>query len=251
MAISACDRESHSNGVEEVSGASGQYPLGRAAERLSDSHPPRVSGDHKDHRSTEMKEFLNSPSPQWLTLDAAIRPEERDSPPDHGGSEIKGFMPSGGSKVFELDGKTIQFPFPASEMTWIAFSPSANQVVVERGEIAEVRSVGIDGTVSDSGSPLPALNFESDRRWMLTRWLWISEHELVTALNRPTASGDVIEESKVYYYNVKTKKLREIDLPDGFINPVDPYVEVLGTAGRDAHVRTLAGEAWFGIPEAP
>jgi hypothetical protein len=162
-----------------------------------------------------------------------------------------GLVPVGASEVLEVDGRTIKFPAPGSEITWIALSPSGNQVVVERGETAEVRRVDANGTVADSAKPLPALNFEADRRWMLTRWNWISDSELVAALNRPTADGDLIAESGMYYFNLDTQNLREIDLPVRLINPADPYVEVLGSAGRQVHLRTLSAEAWLGIPAAP
>jgi hypothetical protein len=86
---------------------------------------------------------------------------------------------------------------------------------------------------------------------MLTRWHWISESEIVSALNRPTANGDIIAESKLYYYDLNTKNLREIGLPNGFMNQSDPYLEILGSDGRQLLVHTLAGDAWFRISDSP
>jgi hypothetical protein len=246
FALSACDRRTNPGVPKEESGTSM-----RADSRKETEQSSLGIKENQDHRSKEMKAFLNSQSPQWLKLGPAIRSEEADTPPDPERVRSRSLAPKGSSNEIVIDGMTIKLPIPASEITWIAVSPSSSGLVLERGEIGDVRDLDSDGTVSRSGDPLPRLNFESDRRWMLTRWLWLSNSELITALNRPNSNGDIIAESKLYYYNLGTKHLREIRLPDRLINQNDPYLEVVGIADRSVNIRTLSGEVWLRIPESP
>jgi hypothetical protein len=251
VVLSACDRKASIAASDGESDGSTQSNSGKATERSSDSRPPRDIDENQDHRSKEMKAFLNSPPPQWLKLGSSIRPEAVDTPPELEKVKSRSVAPNGRFREIVIDGVNLKLPILASVMTWVAVSPDSKRVVLERGEICEVRDVEPDGVVSDSGIPLPELNFESDRRWMLTRWSWISDTELVTSLNRPTADGDSIAESKLYYYNLGTRNLREVDLPGKLKDQNDPYLEVLGNADRLVHIRTLRGAGWLHIPESP
>jgi hypothetical protein len=131
LALSACDSGDDPASNESQSGGLGQYPSEQTTGRREDSHPARVSEDLKDPRGNEMKDFLNSAAPPWLTLGSAIRPEEKGR------------------------------------------------------------------------------------------------------------------------FDLNTKNLREVDLPDKFINPNDPYLEVLSSANREVHIRTLTGDHWIRLPENP
>lgn len=249
-ALSACDRDTDRVGAEDESEAPLQSPSGQGQAQSSNLPRARAYGQDKDHRSEAMKELLASSAPQWLTLGSALQPEQVEAPPDPKEIRPKFLVPKGATKEVVIQGEAIKLPFPASEVTWVAVSPNSSRVILERGDLVEVWSVKSDGSLVDADSLVPRLNFESDRRWMLTRWHWISESELVAALNRPTADGDIIAEAKLYYYDLNTKNLREIGLPNGFMNQNDPYLEILGSAGRQIHVHTLTGDAWFQIPKS-
>jgi len=197
-----------------------------------------------------MSSALAAPAPGWLALRAPIQVKQVEIEPPKATPRSIGLRPAGSASSIELYGKKILFDFPINEIAWLALSPDGERIVFRRGEFFEIREIGQDGRIAQTGTPMPFLNYDApnSRRWFLGNWYWITNFELICKIDRPSEAGDMIEEAGLYYYNNKSRTLAPVALPSGLVERNDPNLEVLQISGRDVKLRTPNGAVWIEVP---
>jgi len=200
-------------------------------------------------RSSEMLAVLGTPKPTWLTIGDSVQAVATSEPKQS--IRSKNVWKRSGAEQIAVNGKDVRIEGLAQAVTWAFMSPSGTRILMERGDLAKVYTLAPDGSTKLSDSQIPRLNFGDKNRWFLTRWVWISESEILSALNEQTPDGDHIARSDLYYYNLAESKLSKVLLPDKFIDANDPHLEIVELAGRSVLLRTVTNErkeTWVSIP---
>jgi hypothetical protein len=249
LALCACDAKRHqqeadNSGFPEIQ--SKKHPIEdpnrRSIERGGDVPITSL-------RSAEMLAVLGSPNPSWLTIGEPVRAVATPEPSNL--IRSKNVWKRSGTEQIAINGKEVRIAGSAQAVTWASINPSGTRILIERGESAEVYTIAPDGSIKPSDFQIPRLNFGEKNRWFLTRWVWISESEILSALNEQTPDGDHIARSDLYYYNLAESKLSKVLLPDKFIDANDPHLEIVELAGRNMLLRTVTNErkeTWVSIP---
>lgn len=198
--------------------------------------------------SNTMNQILEAAPPEWLVIGGIIEAKLSEPIEDKSKILFLGSRPQNTSGLMEVNGKSINIENDPENVTWISISPTGSLVLVERGDRSEVTEITPDGTLSKNSQLVPSINYIDKKRWFITRWVWLSDSELIAAMNRPDSKGDVIEQSNLYHYNLTNRTLSKVSLPSDLIDISDPYLGINGITGRSIHLRTLDKTQWIEIP---
>jgi hypothetical protein len=217
----------------------------RQAPKIGSNNPPNPLLS-----SASMLDVLRSQKPTWLNIGEPFQVTAEQEPPNN--IRVRNSWRRSGAEQVIVNGKVVKIEGSTQTVTWASISPNGSLILIEKGDSAEVCILAQDGSTKSSDTQIPRLNFGDKNRWFLTRWMWISDSEVLSAMNEQTPDGDQIASSALYHYSLSESKLTKVLLPDKFIDLNDPHLEIVELAGRAVHLRTAAdGQKgmWITIPD--
>jgi hypothetical protein len=182
------------------------------SEPMKRDAPIRPNGE----RPATLQKALNESAPDWLrSVAPKILPL---APADLANRAVfdrsQGIIQIDG-KSLSIEGRRLDYLHPDT-IHWAALSPSGKRVVLgmpsrdPEYKVADIANNRLEMT-SDS---LPKLNYFDEQRWWLNDWIWLSDSALLSIADEEDPTGDAIASTRLYHYDLATKTLQRLDLPN-------------------------------------
>lgn len=188
-----------------------------------------------EERPITLQKALNQSAPDWLrsvpskilTLAPADLASKAAFDRPQGIIQIDG-------KSLSIDGRRLDYLHPDT-IHWAAMSPSGKRVVLGMpSRDPEYKVAGIaNNRLEMTSELLPKLNYFDEQRWWLNDWIWLSDSALLSIADEEDPTGDAIVSTRLYHYDLATKTLQRLDLPDV------PSGAVFKVIGIDRNLRLL------------
>jgi hypothetical protein len=161
-------------------------------------------------RPEKYQKSLDEEAPEDLKFGAAIR--------------LRLIKEKDGARLSYLDDKnqvSVKVDGMSSNIKQYAYGRRGNMIIIgfpDREEASRIVHLNNE-TAGKTAATLPKFNYHEKRRWYIDGWAWISEKELLGLSHEEDGKSEGIVKSHFYYYDMKSKTLCTLVLPD----EVDPY----------------------------
>ena len=170
--------------------------------------------------SEQMKQELNAPPPDWLSIGAPIKVE-----PD--GTTTKGepkFRPRSGGVTNSRN--RVQIPARGIEIRldyeidWsgdndagvgASLNPDGTKLIINSGMRSRVLEILPDGSHRAIELRLPHVTYDGGSKGFITGWSWADNQTLIGNAEIDTEQGEFIER-RIYVFHVKESALSRLDL---------------------------------------
>ncbi len=220
----------------------------------NDSHDQNATGNRQQsrwamNRSTELRQALAKPTPGWLHIGV---PEQARSVKNTGTKtrSPRGECNIAGKQIIISPDLALDLSQDRFKPRWASLSPDGKQLLVTQNQTPRLFAISENGFREVTPAFLPNLNYGDKRRWFVSRWVWLNNSDLAAAMNEEDATGDQISRSVLYRYSLNTHTMTEILIPDGFINPDDPHLEIVAVS-ESGNLRIQSGTKQIDIEMGP
>jgi len=209
----------------------------QSTDRVSKSASGEKSGPLSQNEQLQ-KKLLEQPTPEWLVVgpnrtSILLRSEPFD-PRQHRPKGDVTLLSSGGIKV---DGKSMTI---ADEFKPTNASRGIRQgrIVLRKNTEARIYEAKDEKLYHCSDIQLPLFNFGEKRRWYINDWQFLNDDVLLGISNEEDSERDIVKDVRLYTYEIGSKTLRRVALPDGLVDSGDANLEILSVTDGVASVRT-------------
>ncbi len=167
-------------------------------------------------RTPEVQKALTAPPPAWLSFGKDIHPEFAEGKSTEIDWMVENtFNEQKAPHRVSIDGKTT----PGNEVRWsrAILSPSGGKALFVPMDYLEGSNVFniVEGEIDEqSGQAIPSINYDDPRRWTIGWKHFLSKSTIVGTVNEEDFSGHTTVRSSIYTYDLQTKTLSRIKVPD-------------------------------------
>jgi len=101
------------------------------------------------------------------------------------------------------------------------------RIVLRKNTEARIYEAKDEKLYNCSDIQLPLFNFGEKRRWYINDWQFLNDDVLLGISNEEDSERDIVKDVRLYTYEIGSKTLRRVALPDGLVDSGDANLEIL------------------------